>query len=132
MFTHPYLFMQFLIMEAFLLHITDFLKRLCGRNIKITSCSRVCRKSPKLVKDLTQGSVCMCIHLFTLLLIWNTYTQIHMCCIPGLSSFCNFLNYFSICKQLNNLLLNTGCKLAAQRHVWPINKLYLIHTLFYD
>lgn len=93
---------------------------------------RVCRKSPKLLKDLTQECVYVNSLIYFVIDLKYTYTQIHTCCIPSLSSFCNFLNYFSVCKQLNNLLLNTGCKLTAQRHAWPINKLYLIHRLFYD
>lgn len=42
-----------LIMEAFLLSITDSLKRLCGRGTKITQCPQSPQKAPKALDELT-------------------------------------------------------------------------------
>ena len=42
-----------LIMEAFLLNITDSLKRLCGRGTEITLCPQSTQKAPKAYEELT-------------------------------------------------------------------------------
>ena len=55
--------MQFLIMEAFLLHITDFLKRLCGRN-KNNFMLQSMRKVPKACERLNSGE---CVFVYSLI-----------------------------------------------------------------
>lgn len=49
-------------MEAFLLNITDSLKRLYGRRTKVTSCPQGMQKAPQACESLMQGSVC--VHIY--------------------------------------------------------------------